>query len=140
MLGNLPGKAPVSLGQMLACRETILISKKTASGETRVEAEINKHRMKTRVADRGGRVTESNVSLAKETFAQQEEQRNMPKWQKRVAPPPGSDRGNRGGGRGNYRGNRGNKHHSPARNQSPGNFFDLKILKAMMTLKIQLKI
>ena len=71
-----------------------------------------------RVADRGGRVTEM-TPLQNETFAQQEEQRNMPKWSKRQEPPQdqrggrGGYRGNRGN-RGNYRGN--NRNNSPASN------------------------
>ena len=133
MLGNLPGKSPISIGQMLACRETVLISKKTSSGENRTEANINKHRMTTRVADRGGRVTEVE-GPQRETFSQQEEMRNMPKWSKRQEPPPGGRGGGRGGGgRGGYgrRGSAGgggggyrNKspsHQSPGRSKSTGN-------------------
>ena len=105
MLGNLPVKAPVSLSQMLACREKILITKKTSSGDTRIESKINKHRMTTKVADRGGRVTESE-GPQKESFAQQDAQRNMPQWSKRSEPPPGDyrGRGGRGSGRGRGRG------------------------------------
>merc|ERR1712168_957297 len=54
-------------------------------------------------ADRGGRVHEIDAPQ-KETFAQQDAQRNMPKWSKRQEPPPSQGRG---GGRGGYGGGRG---------------------------------
>ena len=83
-------------------RENILILTKTSSGATRTESDINKHTMKGNVADRGGRVTEI-VAPSKETFSQQDQARNMPKWTKRQDDPnPG-----RGGGRGGRGGNRG---------------------------------
>ena len=103
ILADMQTKSAISIGQALAAREDLLILAKTSSGAARIETAINKHTMKGNVADRGGRVTELN-GPQRETFQQQEQQRNMPQWSKRQEPPPGQQQ-QRGGGRGG--GNRG---------------------------------
>lgn len=102
LVSTLSKQSNVSISEVLAARENILILTKTSSGATRTESDINKHTMKGSVADRGGRVTEI-AAPSKETFSQQDQARNMPKWTKRQDDPnPG-----RGGGRGGRGGNRG---------------------------------
>ena len=118
LMAQLSKESTVTIGQVLAARfilmvclysymfsrENILILSKTSSGDTRIATEVNKHTMSGSVADRGGRVHEIDAPQ-KETFAQQDAQRNMPKWSKRQEPPPNQGRGGgRGGGRGNNRG------------------------------------
>ena len=51
ILAKFRTKSNISIGQALAAREDLLVLSKTASGATRVEADINKHTMQGSVAD-----------------------------------------------------------------------------------------
>ena len=51
ILAKFRTKSNISIGQALAAREDLLVLSKTASGATRIEADINKHTMQGSVAD-----------------------------------------------------------------------------------------
>lgn len=122
LMAQLSKESTVSIGQVLAARENILILSKTSSGDTRIATEVNRHTMSGSVADRGGRVHEIDAPQ-RESFAQQDAQRNMPKWSKRQEPPPNQGRGGgRGGGRGNRGGGRGGNRGGHKRQNSGGQY------------------
>ena len=120
----------VDVSDLMAARDCILIDSKTSEGAFRVKTKLNRILMKSEIPDRGGRAFEYQTP-AKESFTQQEEKRNMPKFQARQgqAHDPkdltqyGRGRDGRGGGGGGNRGRgRGGRGGSGNRggNNSPG--------------------